>query len=181
MKKRKKNSRQRGGTTHGWGAMKKHRGAGNRGGRGNAGSGKRGDAKKPSYWKDNKYFGMSGFVRKGKKIQYKCINIGQLEALAKKIGKTELNLADYGYNKLLGTGSIKKPLKILVDYATQKAISKMSTAKGELIIKNKDNDSKAGKSVEVKDTKANKVRDINDKPGDNSGNSEDHKEEDNSE
>ena len=41
--KRKKNSRQRGEWTHGWGAKKKHRGAGHRGGRGNAGSGKRGE------------------------------------------------------------------------------------------------------------------------------------------
>ena len=49
--KRSKNSRQRGSKTHGWGAMKKHRGAGHRGGRGAAGSGKRGDAKKPSIWR----------------------------------------------------------------------------------------------------------------------------------
>ena len=50
VNKRKKNSRQRGSHTHGWGAMKKHRGAGNRGGRGAAGSGKRADSKKPSIW-----------------------------------------------------------------------------------------------------------------------------------
>ena len=41
MRTRKKNTRQRGSHTHGWGAKKKHRGAGNRGGRGNAGSGPR--------------------------------------------------------------------------------------------------------------------------------------------
>ena len=49
--KRKKNTRMRGGTTHGYGSMKKNRGAGNRGGRGNAGSGKRADSKKPKIYK----------------------------------------------------------------------------------------------------------------------------------
>ena len=40
VNKRKKNLRQRAGTTHGYGSMKKNRGAGNREGRGNAGAGK---------------------------------------------------------------------------------------------------------------------------------------------
>ena len=38
----------RGSHTHGYGSKKKHRGAGSRGGRGMAGSGKRADQKKPS-------------------------------------------------------------------------------------------------------------------------------------
>jgi len=157
MRQRKKNTRQRGGTTHGWGSMKKHRGAGNRGGRGNAGSGKRGDAKKPSYWKDKKYFGMSGFVRKGKKIEYNCINVAQLDALAQKAGKTELKLSDFGYNKLLGTGNIKKPLKVTVDYATTKAASKINSAKGELIVLNNKVDNK-------KNIKEDAEKDIKDDP-----------------
>ena len=48
--KRKKLSRMRGTHTHKGGDKKKRRGAGHRGGRGNSGSGKRGDAKKPRYW-----------------------------------------------------------------------------------------------------------------------------------
>ncbi len=44
----KKNKRQRGLSSHGWGHKKKHRGAGNRGGKGMAGTGKRADTKKPS-------------------------------------------------------------------------------------------------------------------------------------
>ena len=51
LNKRKKNSRMRGNTTHGYGSMKKNRGAGNRGGRGMAGSGKRADQKKPTILK----------------------------------------------------------------------------------------------------------------------------------
>src|SRR3989344_760533 len=53
VNKRKKSSRFRAHTTHGKGSMKKRRGAGNRGGRGRAGSGKRADQKKPSYWKED--------------------------------------------------------------------------------------------------------------------------------
>ena len=37
-KEKRKSNKMRARTTHGWGSMKKHRGAGNRGGRGNAGS-----------------------------------------------------------------------------------------------------------------------------------------------
>jgi len=71
--KRKKVTKQRGSKTHGWGAMKKHRGAGNRGGRGMAGTGKRGDAKKPSIQKNKKYFGKYGFksLKKRKIENYK--------------------------------------------------------------------------------------------------------------
>ena len=41
FKSRSKVQKQRGKRTHGWGHGKKHRGAGNRGGRGKAGLGKR--------------------------------------------------------------------------------------------------------------------------------------------
>ena len=49
--KRKKNTRMRAHTTHGWGSMKKRRGAGNRGGRGMAGTGKRAAQKKQTILK----------------------------------------------------------------------------------------------------------------------------------
>ena len=61
VNKRKKVTRYRGSKTHGGGAKKKRRGAGNRGGRGMGGSGKRADSKKPSLW-GAKYFGKHGFV-----------------------------------------------------------------------------------------------------------------------
>jgi large subunit ribosomal protein L15 len=46
-KKSTKASRMRGSHTHGWGHKKKHRGSGNRGGFGLAGTGARGDSQKP--------------------------------------------------------------------------------------------------------------------------------------
>ena len=64
VNKRTKSSRDRGSKTHGCGSMKKRRGAGNRGGRGMAGTGKRADQNKPSIWKNKKYFGKYGFKKK---------------------------------------------------------------------------------------------------------------------
>ena len=52
VNKRKKFSRQRGGHTHGWGSKKKHRGSGNRGGKGMGGTGKRADQVKTLIWKE---------------------------------------------------------------------------------------------------------------------------------
>src|SRR3989338_7387915 len=78
INKRKKNDRQRGSKTHGWGAKKKHRGQGNRGGRGMAGTGKRADSKKPSIWKED-YFGKHGFVSKTPKIKINAVNVNFIE------------------------------------------------------------------------------------------------------
>ncbi|MBS3145783.1 uL15 family ribosomal protein, partial [Candidatus Woesearchaeota archaeon] len=81
VNKRSKKSRQRGTHTHGWGAKKKHRGAGNRGGRGNAGTGKRADTKKPTIIKlyGNEYFGKKGFkIPQNIKVVLKTINLQEL-------------------------------------------------------------------------------------------------------
>ncbi len=142
--KRKKNTRQRGSTTHGWGAMKKHRGAGNRGGRGHAGTGKRGDSTKPSYW-NSRYFGKLGFVKKGAKIKINTINLSLLDELLEKHTKKEnikkegekivVDLSDFGFNKLLGGGVIRKKVKISVDYASDSAIEKVRESGGEVVLK----------------------------------------------
>ena len=143
--KRKKNSRQRAGTTHGWGSMKKHRGKGNKGGCGMAGTGKRNDAKKPSIWKNKKYFGKHGFKKKGMIIKIVAINISELELKMstllenKKINKEgdifTIDLGALGYNKLLGTGVVKSKMKITVDSASEKAVSKIASNGGEVVTK----------------------------------------------
>ncbi|MFT4343167.1 MAG: uL15m family ribosomal protein [Candidatus Woesearchaeota archaeon] len=133
-RKRSKNSRQRAGTTHGWGAMKKHRGAGNRGGVGNAGSGKRGDAKKPSYWKDSKYFGMHGFKRKGIIKSVVTANVSDLDRFAEKAGSTTFSLADFGITKLLGDGLVTKAYTVTVESASSRALEKIEGAKGKVTV-----------------------------------------------
>ena len=141
--KRKKNSRQRGSHTHGWGSMKKHRGAGNRGGVGRAGSGKRSDSKKPSLWKQ-KYGGKNGFVNRGSTARLTAINVSALERnmsdyLSKKLAKEEkeaisINLKDVGHGKLLGKGKLTRKLLVACDAASAKAIKAVEAAGGKVVL-----------------------------------------------
>jgi large subunit ribosomal protein L15 len=142
---RKKNSRQRASTTHGYGSMKKHRGAGSRGGRGNAGSGKRGDARKP-YFRvtEKRELGRTGFKNK-QVIDFKPVNIFLIENSCDRLvvekrateskGIITLNLGTLGYNKLLGTGKAKRKYAITVDYASASAIAKIEAAGGSVTVR----------------------------------------------
>ncbi len=151
MNLRKKNSRQRGSKTHGWGSMKKHRGAGNRGGRGAAGSGKKGDAKKPSIWKNPKYWGKRGFKSKTNNKEAH-ITIAHLENYKKTLTqkgiittKGDTIIADLekaGYTKLLGTGNPTQKWEIIVRKATNKAKEKITKAKGKIITLEENNKEK---------------------------------------
>ncbi|MGV8162935.1 MAG: uL15 family ribosomal protein [Candidatus Nanoarchaeia archaeon] len=141
--KRKKNSRQRGSWTHGWGAKKKHRGAGHRGGRGKAGSGKRGDAKKTLYWTDPNYFGKRGFVSANTNKEV-TINLAHLDAVVDTLIKKghaskekeaiSINLTKLGYTKLLGAGKIKKKLLLTINKASESALQKVQAAGGKVTL-----------------------------------------------
>lgn len=136
IRKRKKKSRMRASLTHGWGDKKKHRSAGNRGGRGRAGSGKRGDAKKPSFWAEGRP-GKHGFKSRSTTKQ-NAITLEQVTVLIdhKKIEKKgssyDVNLTEMGYTKLLSTGSAKYPMNVTVAHATGKAVSKVEAASGSV-------------------------------------------------
>ena len=142
VNKRKKNTRQRGSKTHGWGAKKKHRGKGHQGGAGMAGSGKRADSKKPSIWKE-RYFGKYGFVSKTPKVKINPVNISYLEQHLNKFISNNLitkedntyliDLEKLGFNKLLGDGKVSMKFKIKASYASKSAIEKVKDAGGEVI------------------------------------------------
>ncbi len=141
-RRRKKVLKHRGNHTHGWGAKKKHRGSGNRGGKGMAGSGKRADQKKPSIWKDKSYFGKHGFTSKSR-TKVNAINITYLDMNAdslvaqKLISKEKdmyvVDLEKMGYNKLLGTGKVQHKFKITVLSASAKAVEKVAEQGGQVI------------------------------------------------
>lgn len=143
INKRKKNTRQRGSKTHGWGAMKKHRGKGHQGGAGMAGTGKRADTKKPSIWKNKEYFGKHGFISKTPKVKICAVNVGYLEQhltkfISSGLAKKENNvyvveLKKLGYNKLLGDGRVSQKLKITSPYASASAVEKIKEAGGEVV------------------------------------------------
>lgn len=116
--------------THGRG-KKAGRGAGLRGGRGNAGLLKH----RYMYMVKNmpNHFGRYGFKRPqsiNKKIN--AINVGQLEE--KFPGKKVIDLEKQGYEKLLGGGVSNGALKVNVKSATEKAIKKIKKKGGEVTI-----------------------------------------------
>jgi len=116
--------------THGRG-KKAGRGAGLRGGRGNAG------LLKHRYMHMIKnmpnHFGKHGFKRHPSLTKRnKTINVGQLEDSYP--GKNDIDLTKEGFDKLLGSGKLNKKLKIKVNYASEKAIEKIKDKGGELIL-----------------------------------------------
>ena len=143
VNKRKKNTRQRGHKTHGWGAKKKHRGKGHQGGAGMAGTGKRADSKKPSIWKDEHYFGKFGFVSKTPKAKINPVNIGYIEqhidkfisngSIKKENDTYIVELEKLGFNKILGEGQVSMKFKVKSPYASKTAIEKVKEAGGEVV------------------------------------------------
>lgn len=116
--------------THGRG-KKAGRGAGLRGGRGNAG------LLKHRYMHMVKnmpnHFGKHGFKRPQSVVKKdKIINIGQLEDMFP--DKKEVDLGKEGFDKLLGGGNIKTKMKIKVDSASKKAIAKIEEKGGKVIL-----------------------------------------------
>jgi large subunit ribosomal protein L15 len=142
--KKKKVTKKRASTYHGYGrGQSHHKGAGNRGGRGRAGTGKRADTKKPSYWKTETP-GRFGFTSKSKMSRTKrqAINLEDVhfhlaawvdKGLALKSPKGyDIELKKAGYDKLLGTGDIKEKLFIITDFASKNAVEKVKEAGGEV-------------------------------------------------
>lgn len=144
LNRRKKTVKFRGHHTHGYGSKKKHRGSGHQGGVGMAGTGKRADQKKPSVWKDGKYFGRHGFDSKNA-TKVKALNIFYIEehfdsllssGKIKKEGDAfVLALKDLKANKLLGSGEATRKYSIKCDYATASAIEKVQGAGGTVTVK----------------------------------------------
>ena len=129
---RTKTKKFRGSMTHGKG-KKAGRGAGLKGGKGNAGLLKHRYMHMVKNMPD--HFGKHGFKRHPSLTKKnKTINIGQLEEIFP--GKNDINLTKEGFDKLLGSGSINKKLKIKVNNASEKAIAKIKEKGGEIILPN---------------------------------------------
>ena len=136
---RKRTEKYRGRRTHGRG-KKAGRGAGLRGGKGNAGLHKHKYMHMLKF--DPYHFGRYGFKRHSPRKVNVTINVGDLQrelpkmveyGLAKKGEKgMVLDLTGSKYNKLLGGGSIKTPLTIRVAEATPMARQKVEAAGGKV-------------------------------------------------
>jgi len=141
-RKDRKIRRKAGSRTCGHGSHKKNRGAGNKGGKGRAGTHK-------GKWTqvtatDTSYFGRpKGFKPKTKK-GYKTINVGELDEMAeqllksgiakKKSGKIEVEGAKLDVDKVLGGGRVTKPLRVKAAVFTESAKKKLAEANGEAVL-----------------------------------------------
>jgi len=135
LKKRKKSSRLRGARTCGYGFRQKHKGHGNKGGVGMAGTGKRADHKKQKALMMAKkagakkgYFGRAGFtsMSTAKKVN-KVLNLDDIKANYK---EDKIDLKDY---KILGKGEGFKA-EITAKSASKSAIEKMEKAGGKVVL-----------------------------------------------
>ena len=120
---------------------KKGRGAGLRGGRGNAGCHK---TKRIMYERVGRVWGAHGFKRPQTVVMANnAINLKVIEenasewvdqGNASKKGKiVSIDLKEMGYDKLLGTGVHSQAYKITISAASAKAVEKVEAAGGEVI------------------------------------------------
>ena len=140
--KARKVRKQRGSRTHGYGQIGQHRAGGGRGGHGKAGYDKHKWTyvikHEPDYWLKK------GFVSTrtlGKSVN--IINVGKLDDLAnrlesekkleKKDKKIFLDLENLGFDKLLGTGNVSKPIVVKVASFSEAASRKLEEAGGEIL------------------------------------------------
>jgi|SRR3989344_7206636 len=143
VKRRKKVTKFRGATTHGWGSKKKHRGAGNRGGRGFTGRGKHSDHRKQEYLAQGIFLGQRGFKMHGTTKDLRAINLEDIQKNIEKYVKEgkaqkkgDIYIVDsnaLGYQKVLGTGRLKIKLQITAQEFSEKAADKVKKAGGEAI------------------------------------------------
>jgi len=127
----KKTKKFRGSMTHGRG-KKGGRGAGLRGGIGNAGLRKHRIMHLIKYMPEHSY-GRHGFKRPQSVIEKDTIiNVGKLEERFP--GKKEINLQQEGIDKLLGGGTIQTSVKVTVAKASEKAIEKIKEQNGSVEI-----------------------------------------------
>jgi large subunit ribosomal protein L15 len=135
----RKSRKQRGSRFCGWGQIGQHRASGSRGGVGGAGKHKHFYIR--TVIEEPDHFGHEQFHALRKTDVSKWVNIKDLNQLMKfsKVsgeGKTVLDLAELGYEKLLGTGRVDGSFTIRVKRISQSAKEKINQAGGEVLILN---------------------------------------------
>jgi large subunit ribosomal protein L15 len=134
----RKSRRQRGSRFCGWGQIGQHRQSGSRGGTGGAG-------KHKHFWirtviEEPHHFGHDSTksMRRGRLDRW--VNLRDLNDLAARVGSTDehgkiiLDLKSIGYNKLLGRGTLNKPIVVQVDKVSATAKQKIELAGGEIVL-----------------------------------------------
>lgn len=110
--------------------MGQHRKKGQKGGSGNTGLKKHKWIWTVKYAPD--YFGKHGFVRKNQ-TKNREINLRDVSNLASEHSLSDINLKDFGYDKVLGMGQLKSPLTITAAFFSKRALEKIQEAGGRAI------------------------------------------------
>ncbi|MFX0068780.1 MAG: uL15 family ribosomal protein [Promethearchaeota archaeon] len=138
----KKTHKRRGSRTHGYGRVGQHRKAGKRGGRGVAGRKKHGKSYILRYVPN--YFGKHGFTRPKCLIKRpKTIDLRQLDQMIDKLLEQKVaekrekeifvDLTKLGYGKLLGNGTMTRPLVVAIPKFSKSAAKKVEAAGGKIL------------------------------------------------
>jgi large subunit ribosomal protein L15 len=142
IRKSRKINKMRGSRTVGGGCSKKRRGAGHRGGRGQAGLHKHKWSWTVKY--DPHHFGKYGFKRPRKTVfKFKPVNLSYLDEKAQEMvekgqaneedGKIVIDVTEMGYNKVLGSGRVTKALLVKSPLFSESATQKIEEAGGEAV------------------------------------------------
>jgi large subunit ribosomal protein L15 len=129
VRREKKHRKFRGRRTY-HGSHKKARGGGSRGGRGKAGLHKHKWSYVVKY--EPEHFGKIGFKPPRKK-EVGCINLKELDKIAKERNLDKLNVLELGYEKVLGEGKLSKPLTIEAKFFSKQALRKIEEAGGKAV------------------------------------------------
>lgn len=143
VRKRKKSRKLRGNRTHGYGRVGQHRKSGSKGGYGAAGFHKHKWSKAIKYY--GGYFGKHGFTRPPEIVPgIRGLNISRLFELIEELkasgnlrveeGMPVVNLPELGFNKLLGSGRVPYPVKVVTVYASENAVKKIEEAGGKVVL-----------------------------------------------
>ncbi len=139
--KNRKIHKKRGTRSCGYGSAQKHRGAGSRGGRGNAGSGKH---KQIKCRLEGRVFGSSGFSRHPSLVSKpSVINLSDIDKniekwvregrAEKKAGSYLADLSALGYDKVLGGGKLTHRIQIKASSFSESAKRKIEEAGGRVL------------------------------------------------
>lgn len=138
-RKSRKSRKKRGSRTHGGGSARKGRKSGHKGGKGDAGSHKHHWRKTIS--ENPRYFGKHGFKRPLKlQEEVKTINVRELDEKAEEFLERGLAEEDgdeividgysAGFDKVLGSGQVTRPLRVIAGAFSQKAEKKLEESGG---------------------------------------------------
>lgn len=137
----RKSRRQRGSRFCGWGQIGQHRQSGSRGGTGGAG-------KHKHLWirtviEEPDHFGHDSTKVKRQNRLNRWVSLRDVNDLAVRFGSTNehgklmLDLRSIGYDKLLGGGTLERPIVLQVAKASSSAKRKIELAGGEVVLNEK--------------------------------------------